>query len=94
MLDYHYDDFLRLSEFPIELEMTTDPWADAYFSHFASHPQQSHAPQAPKAETSPVRVMLWEGLKAHIDAGSQLAEHLRDAMALLLWADENQSAIA
>ncbi|MEO0803575.1 MAG: hypothetical protein AAFY57_15030 [Cyanobacteria bacterium J06642_2] len=82
MLDYHYDDFIRLSKVPIASEMGFDPWANAYFARFA------------RKTDHPIKVMLQEGLKAHIDAGSLLAEHVRDAIALLLWADANRSAPA
>ncbi|MEO0852674.1 MAG: hypothetical protein AAFY15_04125 [Cyanobacteria bacterium J06648_11] len=78
MLDYHYDDFVRLSEFPIEPEMRG--WARTDVS--ASPTERE------------IAIVLRESLKAHVKRGSGLADRLCDAIALLLWADANRAAIA
>ncbi|MEO1132461.1 MAG: hypothetical protein AAFX40_07105 [Cyanobacteria bacterium J06639_1] len=79
MLDSHYDDFMRLSEFPLEPEKTD-------VTRTATVAERSGRETA-------IAIVLQEGLKAHVNAGSRLAERWRGAIALLLWADANGSAI-
>ncbi|MEO1132688.1 MAG: hypothetical protein AAFX40_08280 [Cyanobacteria bacterium J06639_1] len=80
MLDSHYDDFFRLSEFPLEPEMTEAT-------------RTTTLAERSERETA-IAIVLREGLKAHVEAGSRLAERLRDAIALLLWADTDRSVVA
>lgn len=80
VLDSHYDDFIRLSEFPLEPEMT--------------ELSQAAPPVERPARDIAIAIVLRESLKAHVKAGSRLTDGLRDAIALLLWADTDRSAIA